>query len=189
MQATSVVSGLPRRTTARIVRGTIKKPSATSASRKAASRPIVSASAPAESPLPVETAVSAAIRKTAIRSSTIRMPTTSSRSRPPTRCSSNALAMIVVLEMASSAPLKRLSTGVQPNARPSTKPSHSMMLHWMKAVTPAVGPSATSLRSRNSSPSENISRMTPSSESVWMVAGSANSGKATCGPTSRPAIR
>lgn len=50
----------------------------------------------------------------AIRSSTIRMPTTSSRRRPRTFCSSNALAMIVVLEIATIAPAKSASWPVQP---------------------------------------------------------------------------
>ena len=47
-------------------------------------------------------------------------PTTSSRSRPRRRCSSNALAMIVVLEMATMAPAKTLSSVVQPRSRPAT---------------------------------------------------------------------
>ncbi len=57
-----------------------------------------------------------------------------------------------------------------------------MRLHCTSAVTPAVGPTATSLPRLNSSPSENISRMTPSSESVWTIAESATSGIGTCGP-------
>ena len=79
--------------------------------------------------------------------------------------------MIVVLEIATSAPVKRLSRGLQPNARPSTKPSQSMSAHWISAVTPAVGARDTSLPSRNSSPSANINRITPSSDSVWTVSG------------------
>ncbi len=95
--------------------------------------------------------------------------------------------MIVVLEMAMSAPVKKLSSGVHPKARPTTKPSHTMRLHWMTAVSPAVGPTENSLRRLNSSPSENMRRMTPSSESVWTMSESATSGIGTWGPTMRPA--
>jgi hypothetical protein len=189
MLATSVVSARPRLTTARIARGTVKSPTTTSPTRNAASRPVVSAIAPAERPLPVPTAVSTARSSTAIRSSTIRMPTTRSRMRPRTPCSSNAFAMIVVDEIASIEPENRHSTVVQPNARPIVKPSHIIRLACTSDVIPAVGASSTSFDSRNSSPSANMSRMTPSSDSEWITVGSANSGNATCGPTSTPATR
>jgi hypothetical protein len=149
--------------------------------------PLVTASAPNERPAPVDTAVSVAMSSTAIRSSTIRIPTTSSRSLPRISCSSKALAMMVVLEMAMIAPVNRLSSTVQSKARPIAKPSHSISTHWTSATSPAEGPSSISLPRRNSRPSANMSRMTPSSDSVWVAPTSANSGKATCGPTSTPA--
>ena len=123
----------------------------------------------------------------AMRSSTIRMPTTSSRSGPRMPCSSNAFAMIVVLEIATIAPANRLSIVVQPNHCPHRKPIQTIRLDWSSAVRLAVGPSPSSLLGLNSSPSENISRMTPSSESVWMICRSANSGNGTFGPTRKPA--
>ena len=95
--------------------------------------------------------------------------------------------MIVVLDIATIAPAKTLSITVQPNARPARNPSHTMMLDWTTAVSPAVGPTSTSLRRLNSSPSANMSRMTPSSESVWTMSRFATSGTGRCGPTMRPA--
>ena len=62
-----------------------------------------------------------------------------------------------------------------------------MMLDCTTAVVPEVGPTATSFRRLNSSPSANMRRMTPSSESVWTIPTSATSGTGTCGPTMRPA--
>lgn len=87
--------------------------------------------------------------------------------------------MIVVLEIAMIAPVKKLSMGVQPKAWPTTKPSQSMMLDWIAAVRPAVSPTRTSVRRLNSRPSENTSRMTPSSESVSTTSRSATSGIGT----------
>ena len=118
----------------------------------------------------------------------MRMPTTRSRSFPLTCCSSNTLAMIVVLEIAMIAPVNKLSRLVQPNRRPSMNPSHSIRLDCNSAVSPADGPTAASLGKLNSSPSENISRITPSSESVCTTPTSATSGIGRCGPTMRPAI-
>ncbi len=48
-------------------------------------------------------------------------------------------------------------------------------------------PALASRRTLNSSPRENISRITPSSDSVCTVAESATNGIGTCGPTTRPA--
>ena len=96
--------------------------------------------------------------------------------------------MMVVLEIATIAPAKKLSRGVQPNARPVTKPSQIITLLWITAVSPAVGPTRTSFFRLNSSPSENMSRITPSSDSVCTIAGSAISGIGTCGPMMRPAM-
>ena len=102
--------------------------------------------------------------------------------------SSNTLAMIVVLEMAMAPPAKRLSCCVQPNARPMTKPATIMTATWRTPMTPAVGATRTSFSMLSSSPIANMRRMTPSSESVWTVSGSAFSGSGKCGPTSRPAM-
>ena len=95
--------------------------------------------------------------------------------------------MIVVEDIATIAPAKTLSSTVHPNARPAMNPSQTMMLDWTTAVMPAVGPTRTSLRRLNSSPSANMSRMTPISESVWTVSRSATRGMGTCGPTMSPA--
>ena len=142
---------------------------------------------PAARPLPEAIAVSTAISRTAIRSSTISTPTTSSRSVPVMPCSSNAFAMMVVLEIAMMAPANRLSTAVHPNRRPIVNPSHTMRLDWSSAVRPAVGPTAISLRRLNSRPRKNINRITPSSESVCTTSGLATSGMGTWGPTINPA--
>ena len=77
-----------------------------------------------------ESVVRTASRKIAIRSSTIRIPNTSSLTRPFTLCSSNAFAMIVVLEIAIIAPAKMLSSVVQPSSCPTTipEPDHDAAL-------------------------------------------------------------
>ncbi len=162
-------------------------PTTRSTPRKAPSFPRVIPSAPGETPAPVATAVSTAMKRIANRSSTRSTPTTKSRSRPRTFRSSNALAMMVVLDIATIAPAKTLSIADQPNARPARKPSQTMMLDCTSAVIPDVGPTCTSLRRLNSSPRPNMSRMTPSSESVWTTPRSATSGTGTWGPTMRPA--
>ena len=59
----------------------------------------------------------------------------------------------------------------------------------MTATMPAVGAIRISLRRLNSRPSENISRMTPSSDIVWVSGSSTNSGTGRCGPTTTPASR
>ena len=126
MLATSVVSARLIRITKCMKRGTTSKPTARSATRNAASRPTVVARAPAERPAPLATAVRTAMSRIAIRSSMRRMPTTSSRSLPPIPCSSKALAMIVVLEMATTAPGNMLSSVVQPKsaADEESEPHH-----------------------------------------------------------------
>ena len=96
--------------------------------------------------------------------------------------------MIVVLEMAMTAPANRLSRPVHPRRRPIVNPSQIMKLVSSRAVSPAVGPTSASLRRLNSSPSENIRRMTPSSESVCTTTGSATRGIGTWGPTISPAM-
>ena len=59
----------------------------------------------------------------------------------------------------------------------------------MTATTPEVGATRINFRKLNSSPSENISSTTPSSESSRAADSSAKSGMARCGPTSIPASR
>ncbi len=92
-------------------------PTASSTTRKPASRPTVRARAAASSRAPEAAAVSIARMRIAIRSSAIRIPSTISERAGGTFCSANALAMMVVLEIASAAPAKRLSKPVQPIAR------------------------------------------------------------------------
>ncbi len=134
---TKVVSGRLSRLIARMIRGTTSKPTATRPTKNAANLPLDFARVPAESPVPDEIAVRTAIRRIAIRSSTISIPITSSRSCPLMPCSSNALAMIVVLEIAMIAPAKMLSRVVQPKARPAMNPSQTMMLDWITAAARA----------------------------------------------------
>ena len=157
-------------------RGTSTIPTDTRPTRNASSRPADPARTAGDRPPPVDSAVSAAISRMAMRSSATSTPSTSSRRWPVTRWSSNARAMMVVLEMATMAPANRLTPALQPNACPRAKPHHSMTLVSMTAVRPALGPMAMSLRRLNDRPIENISRMMPSSESVTMTARSAASG-------------
>ena len=65
--------------------------------------------------------------------------------------------------------------------------SQIIKLDCRSAVSPALGPRRTSLPRLNSSPSENISRITPSSERVWITWRSATSGTGTFGPMMKPA--
>ena len=65
-----------------------------------------------------EIVVRMARRKIAIRSSMMRIPNTSSVTRPFTFCSWNAFTMIVVLEMPVIAPVKMLSSRVKPSICP-----------------------------------------------------------------------
>ena len=59
----------------------------------------------------------------------------------------------------------------------------------MMAVMPAVGPTFFSCFRLNSRPSENITRMTPSSDSAVTIAWSATRGMGRCGPMINPATR
>ena len=116
MLVTSVMSALSARVTTRTSRGTMSAPTPISTTRKVASRTLVPRRTPAVIPPPAATAVSIATSRIAIRSSTTRMPNTMSRTRPVTFNSANAFATIVVLEMATIAPVNTLSMGVQPSA-------------------------------------------------------------------------
>jgi hypothetical protein len=185
----SSVSGRSIRRTSRTVRGTTSIPTTSRQARNAPSFTTVPPRAPGETVAPAATAVRTARIMMATRSSTMRIPTTRSRSRPRTPSSSNAFATMVVEEIATMAPTNTLCRTVHPNARPTTNPSHSIALDSTMAAMPAVEATATSFWTRNSSPSENISRMTPSSDRVWTMVRSATRGTGTCGPTMRPARR
>ena len=102
-QLTTVVSGRPVFKLQRTNRGTTSMPIATTATRNSASLPAVLARSAADI-RPEDNAVSPARRRIPTRSSTTRTDSTSSRSRPATAFSSNALAMIVVDEIATTAP-------------------------------------------------------------------------------------
>ncbi len=103
-------------------------------------------------------------------SSTIRMPKIIPAKRSLLRpSSSSALMMIVVEDIARIAPRKMAFTFVQPKSRPASYPSHPISRISIVAAITAVLPTSASLRRLNSSPSENIRRITPSSESVSIV--------------------
>ena len=95
--------------------------------------------------------------------------------------------MMVVLEMAMIEPVNKLSSVVQPNRRPVTKPSQIIKLDCKSAVRLAPAPSFTSLPRLNSRPSENMSKITPSSDRVWTICRSATTGIGTFGPMMKPA--
>jgi hypothetical protein len=116
-------------------------------------------------------------------------PNTIRVNRSRIRCSANAFTMIVVLEMAMIAPAYTLSMTDQPKSRPTRKPVATMALVWRMAITDAVGPTANRFRRLNSSPSANMSRMTPSSERIRTIPSSATSGIGTWGPRIMPATR
>jgi len=67
-------------------------------------------------PVPPTAALSTARKKIATRSSITSTPYTTSARGPLMDWSSKTLAMIIVLEMAASAPAKRLSSRVHPRA-------------------------------------------------------------------------
>jgi hypothetical protein len=103
----------------RISRGTTSSPTTSISASSPPRRPAMCASSPADNPAPEASAVSTASKRIATRSSTTRMPNTTSVMRPFTPCSSNALTMIVVDEIATSAPANRLSWRCHPMARPT----------------------------------------------------------------------
>jgi hypothetical protein len=105
------------------------------------------------------------------------------------RWSSNTLAMIIVLEMDTSAAANRLSIRLHPRAWPTTYPSDRQRPISTAAMSPAVEASRPIFRSVKPRPSENIRRMTPSSESVRTVPTSATRGRKSFGPMMNPATR
>ena len=118
MLATSVVSGCPRRRTARIARGTVRRPNPMSAVRNIASLMAVRRISVGDTAPDREIVVRIVRRKIAIRSSMMSIPNTSSVTRPFTFCSWNAFTMIVVLEIPVIAPAKMLSIRVNPSTWP-----------------------------------------------------------------------
>ncbi len=64
-----------------------------------------------------------------------------------------------------------------------------MTTAWASATKPARGMMRSIFLRLNSSPSANISRMTPSSDHVRTVASSATSGIGMCGPAIMPASK
>lgn len=70
----------------------------------------------------------------------------------------------MVLDTARAEPRKMLSVTVHSSRRPTPKPAHTMTLIWTSPVTPDRGNTRTSRRMLNSSPTENMTRMTPNSE-------------------------
>ena len=106
----------------------------------------------------------------ATRSSITSMPRTRSSRRRGGRWSSKALATIMVEEIETTAPAKSRSTAASPAAgRPGSRGRTSARPR-SRPPGPTIGSSRPSRRRLNSRPIENIRRMTPSSERVWMAA-------------------
>ena len=95
---------------------------------------------------------------------------------------------IVVDEIDNIAPRKILSMLLQPKAWPSEYPAQSMTRIARVAPMKAVAPTCFSFRRLNSRPSENMRKMMPSSESVWIVSSLAMRGNGgVWGPMITPA--
>ena len=119
MLATSVVSDCPSFCTARIALGTVRIPNPIRAARNTANLIAVRRISVRETAPDRESVVRMVRRKIAIRSSMIRIPKTSSVTRPFTFCSWKAFTMIVVLEIPTIAPAKMLSMRVKPSICPT----------------------------------------------------------------------
>ena len=172
-----------------ISRGTTRKPTTATPTRNAVSESIVlevNAS-------PICPVVPSWVRipniATARMSSTIRMPNTSrENSRRNSPIVSSALAMIVVEEMERMAPRKMASIRLQPIHFPTSKPTKNIPAISTTAATTAGKPTSLSLRKLKCSPMENISRITPSSESVLIASSSETSETGgVFGPIKMPA--
>jgi hypothetical protein len=185
--ASSRVSSRPRSAAQRSTRGTTRPPPASMATRNNPTRPRVPAR-PAPPEAPAGAAASSPARsRMAMRSCTTSTESTPSRRGPLTPCSSKSLAMIMVLEMARAAPMNALWATLHPRARPARNPSQEVMPSCMVPMTRAEGPLRRSLRTSNSSPTQNRSSTTPSSARVLTFSTSATRGTGTWGPTMRPA--
>ena len=143
----------------------------------------------ADASAPVAIPVSVVITIIAVRSWKIRTPKTRSLKAPLGFCSSKVRAITMVELMATIAAAKTQVSGGQPSADAAVYPSHAVRLISTSAVGPARPATWTSRRALNSTPRQNIRRMTPSSDSVVTMATSANSGTEVWGPTARPARR
>lgn len=102
--------------------------------------------------------------------------------------SSTFFMVIMVEDMASMTPRKRLFMGPQPRARPSRTPTPPMPAAWMPADKSPGPPTSASLCRENSSPRPNMRKITPMSDQTsmpprsWMVG-----RKSTTGPARNPA--
>jgi hypothetical protein len=154
------------------------------------SLPIADASAAPSTPLPPATPVKSARSTMAIMSSKTSTAKTSPFTASGGLCSSKALATSMVDEMATAAPTNRLSRAVSPSSRsPARKPRENISPTSMTQVSAAPAPTRAMRRMLNSRPIENISRMTPSSDSVVTSCASATTPVGRCGPMISPAQR
>ncbi|MCY1271330.1 hypothetical protein D9M70_198860 [compost metagenome] len=97
--------------------------------------------------------------------------------------------MMVVEDIARIAPRNSESMVFQSNSRPIPKPAQIIRVISRNAAMNAVAPTWNSLRKLNSSPRQNIRKITPSSARVLIVSSSctrANGG--VCGPMIIPAM-
>ncbi len=183
--ATSRVSSRPWSAAQRSRGGRSSPPSPSRPARKSPTR----ARAQPTPPAAADEVSSPARSRMAKRSCTTSTENTRSRKGPRVPCSSKTLAMIMVLDTARAAAVSALSRGPQPRPRPARKPSQVVRPTWTTPRNTAGIPSRASLRKSNSRPTENISRITPSSARVWTFCTWATRGTGTWGPTMRPARR
>ena len=169
----SSTSSISVRLARSIKRGMIRNPTTATPTRKAVSESIVvPVEARSISPV-VPRCVSTPSIATARMSSTIRMPKTSrANSLRNSPIASNALAMIVVEEMDRTAPRKMASIRCHPSHWPASYPTRNMPAISTTAATTAAIPTSRSFRKLKCNPMENISRITPSSESVLIASSS-----------------
>ncbi len=80
--------------------------------------------------------------------------------------------MMVVEEIARMAPRNSESMVFQPNQRPISNPIQIIRTISRNAAMKAVAPTLNNLRRLNSSPRQNIRKMTPSSARVLIVSSS-----------------
>ena len=100
---------------------------------------------------------------------------------------SNAFETTIVLEIARHAPAKIAAVGDHPKTREMMPPIVSVNATSNTAVSAAAGPMRAIVVSLSSSPTANISKITPSSESTATSSESPTSGTGTFGPITMPA--
>ena len=151
----------------RIKRGTKRKPTTATETKKATN---LSRFSPAPTQLiwpVVPKLVNIPIIAMAKMSSTMRIPKTSranpGRNRP---ILSKTLAIIVVEEMERIAPKKRASIGAHPRNFPKRCPTKNIPAISTNAATTATPPTSFNFRKLKWSPTENIKRITPNSAKV-----------------------